>query len=151
MSLSEYLTPEHIRVPLTSATRDEAIRELITLLSPELKDAEKAYQAVLAREKIMTTGVGNGVAIPHCKNEACTDFSLALGIHPDGLDFNAVDQKPVHIIVLLIGPENNPAQHIKLLSRVSRLLNNKAFREELLRAPDAAAISAALEQYDNAL
>ncbi len=151
MSLTEYITPERIRIPLNAKNRDDAIHELITLLAPDLKDAEKAYQAVLDREKIMTTGVGNGVAIPHCKNESCPDFALALGIQPDGINFDAVDHEPVKIVTLLVGPENNPAQHIKLLSRVSRLLNNKDFREELLNARDVADVTAAIENYDKAL
>ncbi|HED11251.1 MAG TPA: PTS sugar transporter subunit IIA [Caldithrix abyssi] len=151
MSLSEYITPEHIKTPLTATTRDDAIRELIELIAPRLTDSEKAYKAVLEREKIMTTGVGNGLAIPHCKHESCPDFAIALGVHPTGVDFRSVDNKEARIIVLLVGPENSPAQHIKLLSRISRLLNNKEFREKILNASSAQEIAELIDEYDNTL
>ncbi|HHM02267.1 MAG TPA: PTS sugar transporter subunit IIA [Caldithrix abyssi] len=151
MSLSEYLTVDHIKVPLEATTRDGAIRELIEMMAPRLGDSEKAYTAVLEREKIMTTGVGNGLAIPHCKNESCPEFAVALGVQPQGIDFESVDKQPVKIVVLLVGPENSPAQHIKLLSRISRLLNNAEFRDNILKASSPQEIAALIDEYDNAL
>ncbi len=82
----------------------------------------------------MSTGVGNGVAIPHCKHRHCHDFAIALGIHPQGIDFESIDKKPAHIIFLLIGPEDQPGTHIKLLSRISRIISKDEVREKALNA-----------------
>ena len=68
------------------------------------------YQAVLEREKVMTTGIGNGIAIPHCKNNACPQFVIALGITQKGIDFQAVDGKPVNLVFLLLGPLSEPGR-----------------------------------------
>ncbi len=71
------------------------------------------------------------IAIPHCKHSDCPQFAVGLGIQPGGVDFNAIDKKPVKIIFLLVGPENNPGLHIKLLSRISRLMSNEELRNQL--------------------
>ncbi len=133
MQLSDLLNEENILIPLKCKTRDECIRVLIDTLDKKelLGDAEKAFTAILEREKLMTTGVGNGIAIPHCKHSSCPNFAVALGIHPTGIDFEAIDKKKVKIIFLLVGPENNPSMHIKLLSRISRLMSNEDLREQL--------------------
>lgn len=134
MQLTDLLTEQHILIPLKCKTRDECIKALIEAIDKEglIADADKAYEAILEREKLMTTGVGNGIAIPHCKHSSCPNFAVALGIHPDGVDFEAIDKKKVHLIFLLIGPENNPSLHIKLLSRISRLMSNEDLREQLM-------------------
>ncbi len=87
---------------------------------------------MLEREKIMTTGVGNGIAIPHCKHPDSPEFSVCLGIQAKGVDFQSIDKNPVKIMFLLVGPENNPGLHIKLLSRISRLMSNEELRQQLL-------------------
>lgn len=131
MRLTDILAEEYIQIPLSVNNRNESIKFLINLLKDEISDAEEAFNAVLEREKIMTTGVGNGIAIPHCKHNSCPNFAAALGIHPKGIDFEAIDKKKVKIVFLLVGPENNPGLHIKLLSRISRLMSNEDLREHL--------------------
>ncbi|NOX90363.1 MAG: PTS sugar transporter subunit IIA [Calditrichaeota bacterium] len=134
MQLTDLLNEDHILIPLKCKTRDECIRTLIESIHKDglIDDIEKAYLAILEREKLMTTGVGNGIAIPHCKHNSCPNFAVAFGIHPKGVDFEAIDKKKVHLIFLLVGPENNPSLHIKLLSRISRLMSNEELREQLL-------------------
>ncbi len=136
MQLTDLLSEENILMPLKGKTRDECIHELIDALNKKdlLADADKAFEAIIEREKLMTTGVGNGIAIPHCKHSSCPNFAVAMGIHPQGVDFESIDKKKVHIIFLLVGPENNPSMHIKLLSRISRLMSNEDIREELKKA-----------------
>ncbi len=131
MRLCDLLKKEHIQIPLQATARDAAIKELTLLMAGEVNDSTQAYNAVLEREKIMTTGVGNGIAIPHCKHNSCPDFTIALGIAKPAIDFKAIDNKQVNLIFLLLGPENNPGTHIKLLSRISRLMSNEDIRERL--------------------
>ena len=134
MRLTDVLNEDQINISLKSNTRDDCIRELISkLVETKIITNEKSiFNAVLEREKIMTTGVGNGIAIPHCKHEDSPEFAVCLGIQSKGLDFQSVDQKPVKIIFLLVGPVNNPGLHIKLLSRISRLMSNEELRQQLL-------------------
>ena len=80
----------------------------------------------------MTTGVGNGVAIPHCKHKDSRNFAIALGVHPKGIDFDSIDHEPARIIFLLVGPEDQPGTHIKLLSRISRIISKDEVREKVL-------------------
>jgi fructose-specific phosphotransferase system IIA component len=134
MRLADILQTEYIKIPLNATERDSAIHELMMLLSNKISDYEQVYQAVLEREKVMTTGVGNGIAIPHCKHGACSEFLIALGISEQGINFNAVDNKDVKLIFLLLGPEDSPNTHIKLLSRISRLLNSNEIRTELVES-----------------
>jgi fructose-specific phosphotransferase system IIA component len=134
MKLTDILKREFIKVPLAGATKEECIANLIDILAASklVTNRAKVLDEVLAREEIMTTGVGNGIAIPHCKNNSTQEFAVALGITENRIDFNAIDDNPVHIIFLLIGPDMQPGLHIKLLSRISRLMNKEALRNELL-------------------
>ena len=134
MRLTDVLNEDFINISLTGKNRDECIRELIDKLATAktIKNVDTIFNAVLEREKIMTTGVGNGIAIPHCKHSDSPEFSVCLGIQPKGIDFQSIDKKDVNIIFLLVGPENNPGLHIKLLSRISRLMSNEELRQQLL-------------------
>ncbi len=132
MRLSDVLKKDHIQISLQADERDSAIKELIDLMNGEINDTDQAYNAVLEREKIMTTGVGNAIAIPHCKHISCPNFTVALGITNKEIDFFSIDNKKVKLIFVLLGPENNPGVHIKLLSRISRLMSNEDIRERLI-------------------
>lgn len=136
MKLVDVLKPEYIKIPLKSHTKDDVIKELIQTLasSKYFTNKDTVFSAVKERERIMTTGVGREVAIPHCKKKDCTQFAIALGIHPNGIDFQSIDNQPVKIVFLLIGPEENPGMHIRLLSRISRIIAKKALRESLKKA-----------------
>ena len=131
--LSEVLDIDTVKIPLEGNSRDEVIKELIDVLQPKgiFEDKEEIFKAVMERERIMTTGVGNGIAIPHCKHSACSDFSLAMGITQTDIDFISVDQNPVQIVFLLVGPMNAAGMHIKILSRITRILSKEDVREKL--------------------
>lgn len=139
MKLVDVLQPQFIKFPLQKNTKEEVIKELIDVLAAhqQLEDKEGIFRAVLEREKIMTTGVGNGVAIPHSKHPACKSFSIALGIHPQGIDYQSIDGQPVKIVFLLIGPEDKPGTHIRLLSRISRIISKSDVREKILASESA--------------
>lgn len=151
MRLTDILLTEHIILPLNAKQRDGAIKELIAMLAEKdlVTDVEQAYAAVLEREKLMTTGVGNGIGIPHCKDKSCPNFAVALGIQPKGIKFESIDKKDVKIVFLLVGPENNPGMHIKLLSRISRLMSNEELRQSILKSKNAQKIHDLIDDEEN--
>lgn len=151
MRLTDVLNKDLIKIPLSGTDRDQSIKELIHLLNEKksITKEDTIFQAVLEREKIMTTGVGNGIAIPHCKHQDSPDFAVSLGIKPDGIDFESIDKKPVKIIFLLVGPENNPGLHIKLLSRISRLMSNEELRQDLIASKDPESAFQLIEEEEN--
>lgn len=139
MLLTELLTPERIRIPLQAADKDAALRELVEVAGrgSAVGDAEAVLRAVREREQVLSTGIGNGVAIPHCKSAAVSQLALAAGVAREGIDFDALDGQPVQLFFLLVGPESAGGAHVKALSRISRLLRRDSFRSRLLRAADA--------------
>jgi len=151
MRLTDVLHNDLIKIPLNGKDRDASIKELIKVLmnKSSITNEKSIFQAVLDREKIMTTGVGNGIAIPHCKHQDSPDFAVTLGVNPDGLDFESIDKKPVKIVFLLVGPENNPGLHIKLLSRISRLMSNEELRQQLIDSKDAEEALNFIEEEEN--
>ena len=134
MNLVDVFQPEYIKIPLEKNTKTDVIKELVKILSEHeaIGNSEGIIRAVFDREKIMTTGVGNGVAIPHCKHKDSRNFAIALGVHPKGIDFDSIDHEPARIIFLLVGPEDQPGTHIKLLSRISRIISKDEVREKVL-------------------
>lgn len=138
MRLTDLITENKIILNVKATTREDVIRELITYSAAEISDIEAAYSAVMERERIMTTGIGNAIAIPHCKNSACPQFSMVLGVCPTPIEFNAIDNEKVKLIFLLLGPEKEMNLHIKLLSRISRIVSKEEMRTGLLNAQSSA-------------
>ena len=151
MRLTDVLKENLINISLKSTTRDACIKELIEKLleTKAISKENSIFNAVLEREKIMTTGVGNGIAIPHCKHADSPEFAVCLGIQPKGVDFQSIDQNPVKIIFLLVGPVNNPGLHIKLLSRISRLMSNEELRQQLLSCENDQAAFELIHEEEN--
>lgn len=139
MKVSEILSKDFIIADLESNDKESAINELINLFKNDsrVEDIEKVRQAVLEREKIMSTGVGKGFAIPHGKTDSVKEIIAAFGRKKDGIDYDALDGNPVNLIFLLVGKETMISAHIKLLSRVSRMMNKDDFRTRLLEAESA--------------
>jgi len=135
MKVFELLDENFILTDFKSEDKTEIINELIDLYSDNKKvnDIEKVRAAVLDREKIMSTGVGKGFAIPHGKSDAVNDVIAAFGKTNRDIEYEALDGNPVHLIFLLIGREDTVSKHIKLLSRISRMMNKDDFREKLLK------------------
>jgi len=139
MKVSELLKPEFIISDLKGETKEEIINELIDLFKddPRIEDIEKVRYAVLDREKVMSTGVGKGFAIPHGKTNAVKEIIGAFGKITEGIDYDALDGNPVNLVFLLVGKDNLISTHIKLLSRISRLMNKDDFRHRLMEANNA--------------
>jgi nitrogen PTS system EIIA component len=146
--LTDLLTSERIKIPLVSSTKDDLLRELVDLAADgvQVKDREEVLRAVIDREEVLSTGIGHGVAIPHGKSASVNNLVLVAGVTPQGVDFEALDGKPVHLFFLLVGPEAAAGQHVKALSRISRLLRRESFRQRLIDAPDAETFYAVLAE-----
>ncbi len=146
--IHQLLKRDTIRVGLPGETKEEVLNNLIDLLKgqPGVRDLEKVREAVFAREAVMSTGVGKGLALPHAKTDAVDRTVAALAITAQPVDFGAIDDKPVRILFLLVGAEEAKTQHIKILSRISRLMNRDDFRKRLLEARDADEVLALMEE-----
>ncbi len=139
MLLTELVTPQRIKVPLQSTSKDDLLRELVELLASTdgVKDVDDVLRAVRERETVLSTGIGSGVAIPHGKSSAVSRLRLVAGTTGEAVDFDALDGQPVRLFFLLVGPETAAGPHIKALSRISRLVRKESVRENLLAAGDA--------------
>lgn len=142
MKITDILTEQFVRTNVPGATKDEILNAVIDIAaaSERVLDKEKLREAIFDREKIMSTGVGSGFAIPHGKTDAVTDIVGAFAITAQPIDYKSLDEQPVRIIFLLIGRESMVGPHIKLLSRISRLMNKEDFRKKLLGAHSPAEV-----------
>ncbi len=147
MTLLDILSPESTTVDLKGETKEEIIAELVDSLAvgDAISDRDKVLQAVLEREKIMSTGIGDGIAIPHGKSDSVVKLVAALGTQRRGVDFEALDGEPAYVFFLLVSPANVSGPHIKALARISRLLKNDEFKKKLISASSSAEIIAAIE------
>lgn len=139
MKVSDLLNTQLVVAELNSTKKEDVINELIDLFKndPRVLDLEKVRDAVHDREKIMSTGVGKGFAIPHGKTSAVTEIIGAFGRSSKSIDYDSLDGKPVNLIFLLVGKDTLVSSHIKLLSRISRLMNKDDFRERLSAADNS--------------
>jgi len=136
MKITDILTEQFVRTNLAGSTKDEILNAMIEIASESdrVMDKSKVRDAILEREKIMSTGVGSGFAIPHGKTDAISDIVGAFAVTSQPIDYKSLDDQPVRIIFLLVGRDNMVGPHIKLLSRISRLMNKEDFRKKLLEA-----------------
>ena len=139
MNLKKILTKDTILPELKADTKRSVIEEMIGFMASSGKFTGKtaAVQAVLAREEKMSTGMQNGIAIPHGKTDAVDQLVAAVGIHRAGVDFASMDEKPAHIFILTLSPENRAGPHIQFLAEISRVLSRPELREKLLSAATA--------------
>jgi fructose-specific phosphotransferase system IIA component len=123
-------------VDLVSTTKEDALRELVDVLSkaPEVTDRDALLHAILEREKIISTGVGIEVAMPHAKISSVTDFCIAIGRSQKGIDFDAIDDKPVHIVVMIGSNDKQIGDFLKVLALLVRRFKNKDFRRQIMFA-----------------
>jgi fructose PTS system EIIBC or EIIC component len=134
MKISDILTEDLVVAGLKGKSKDGIIEAMIGIVShsPKVLDKEKVRTAIFEREQIMSTGVGNGFAIPHGKTDAVSDIVAAFAVTEEEIDYDSLDEKPVRLVFLLVGKDNLVGPHIKLLSRISRLMNKEEFRRQLL-------------------
>jgi len=142
MKLVDVLYEDSIIPSLTAGDKQGILVEMVEYLKDKLPGLEKesALKALFARERLGTTGIGHGVALPHGKLRGVKEIRVFFGRSKEGIDFNAIDKQPVHLIFLIIAPENSAAAHLKLLACISRILKSVDLRERLLKASDRKSI-----------
>ena len=148
MRLSELLTPARIRVPLLARDKEGVLRELVELLldGNGAQQRDEVLGAILERERQFPTGIGYGVAVPHGKTPALTTLTVAAGTSPAPVPYETIDGEPVRLFFLLAGPEALAGQHVKALSRISRLVRRDDARERLLRCQNPEEFYRALQE-----
>lgn len=134
MKISDILNESLVATGLAGSSKDVIINAMIDLVktSPKVLNIDRVREAIFEREKIMSTGVGNGFAIPHGKTDAVSDIVAAFAVTAEPIDYQSLDEKPVRLVFLLVGKDSMVGPHIKLLSRISRLMNKEEFRKRLL-------------------
>jgi len=132
--LADLLHPERVSIAVMASDKEAALRALAGLLvMPERKaNEESVYDVLMERERLASTGVGSGVAIPHGRFDGVDGLRAAVAICAGGVDFDAVDGLPVKILVAIVGPRSMPQKHLAALAGVSRVLRNDAVREGLI-------------------
>jgi fructose-specific phosphotransferase system IIA component len=150
MRLTEILSPECIKTPLQAKDKKAAITELVDLVhaAGKLKDRDLMLQATMDREATRTTGIGNGLAIPHGKCAAVSELVMAIGKPSEPLDFESIDGKPVNIVIFLASPLDKTGPHIQALARISRLMTDQRFRHALDAATTPQAIYDVFASYE---
>jgi fructose-specific phosphotransferase system IIA component len=147
MKISEVLDESLISNSIPGDDKEEVLNHMIELVSKshKVKDKEKVRDAIFDREKIMSTGVGKGFAIPHGKTDGVSDIVAAFGVTENEINFESLDGEPVRLIFLLVGKESSVGPHLKLLSRISRLMNKDEFRLKLINAKTPSEIQSLFE------
>lgn len=136
IDLRHVFRPPTVTLELKSPDKESAIADLIDVLvaAGEIPDRSAALEAVLDRERRMSTGMQHGIAIPHGKTETVAEVVAAVGIHRRGVDFQSLDGRLTHVIILALSPQGMAAPHVQFLAEVGRLLENPGLREALLKA-----------------
>lgn len=149
--MTDLLTVDRIKIPLVSTTKDEVLRELVGVVSTGGEEQQHAelLRAVREREAVLSTGIGNGVAIPHGKSSVIPELRMAAGTAEPPVDFDALDGQPVQLLFLLVGPESAAGPHIKALSRIARIIRNNDVRRALVAARTPEDFIAALKEAEH--
>lgn len=135
LNLTSFLAPERI-VHLEAGSKQEVLSRLVDLLAgtPEVTDGEALRKAIFDREKIISTGIGLGIAVPHARLKSITGLVAAVGVCRDGIDFGSIDDQPVRIIIMIAGPEDTQRDYLRLLAHIALIFKNAKLRKDFLRA-----------------
>jgi fructose-specific phosphotransferase system IIA component len=136
MKLSNYLSASAIDLDLSTKSKEQTLQQMVDLLEKcgKVLDKDSYLGSVMDREKLGSTGIGRGIAIPHGKSTAIKNIALAFGRCSDGIDFDALDDKPVNLVFMLAAPNNVGSVYLKVLAELSKLLKHKDFRQSLMDA-----------------
>ncbi len=149
MKIVEFLTPGAVVDDLGGPAAEPALAALCRPLAAlHRMDAQRLLDTLLERERLGSTGIGEGIAIPHGKVPGLPALMACFGRAPKGIDFRAIDGKPTYLFFALFAPENSAGVHLKALARVSRIFKGAAFRQSILDAKDAAEIYRLIETED---
>lgn len=150
MKLSDYLRQDLIQADLRPRNKADCLRQLIDMVAAAgvVRDPGDSLQRLLERERVISTGIGNGVAIPHAKSANVKGLVIGVARVAAGLDFDALDGRPVHVLFLLLGPQEAASQHVRLLARIARLVKSEGFLDRLKAAASAEAIYQLIREED---
>ena len=135
MKITEFLDKHGIKMDMQSVEKEDILKELVDLLSEikDIGDKKTILKALVDRENLGSTGIGQGIAIPHGKTDKVKDIVAVLGISKKGVNFDALDGESVYLFFLLVAPKENPGPHLKALAQISRLLRDSFFCELIKR------------------
>ncbi|MEE9613376.1 MAG: PTS sugar transporter subunit IIA [Thermodesulfobacteriota bacterium] len=153
MRLTDVLSRDNVISDLGASEKRELLDEMASDLCERVGglDREKLLEMLLEREKLGSTGIGHGVAIPHGKIKGIEEVLVAFGRSRKGVDFNSMDDKPVHLFFMIVAPENSTAVHLKVLASISRLLRDSGFRKRLIKASSGEEIYRIIAEEDERL
>ena len=150
MKMMDFLHEKAISVDIKATKKSDVIKELVDLLSQthSLKQNDKLIKTLMNRESLGSTGIGQGIGIPHAKSDIVHELIGVLGISKAGVDFDSLDGEPTHIFILLVAPEDAAGPHLKALAKISRMLKDKFIRDSLIAAKDPKAVIDIISQED---
>jgi len=152
MNIMDFLSKKAISVDIKSTKKEEVIKELvdslITAEEIEKRCRSKLIDALMMRESLGSTAIGQGIAIPHAKSDCVDKLVAAFGISKKGVDFDSLDGEPAYIFFLLVAPQDSAGPHLKALARISRLLKDKYFRDSLRACMDDKTVVKIITQED---
>ncbi len=152
MKILEFLKPDLIIDEIQSQNKQEVLEEFSHCIERvEGLKAEKVLRVLIEREKLGSTGIGEGVAIPHGKLHELEHLICCFGRSQKGIEFEAIDGKPVHLIFLLLAPENSAGTHLKALAKISKMLKDPSFRQQLLEAKSSDELYQFIKEEDDKL
>ncbi len=153
MKFSDFVKTESIRAELAATDKEGVIRELVGCLveSGQLKsdEQENIVEAILKREKLGSTGIGRGIAVPHTKHASVDEPVGTVGVSADGIDFESLDGEKVQLFFMLISPPDRPGDHLKALENISKQLQDNTFCRFLKQSRNSEDIQQVLEEADN--
>lgn len=151
MKISDFLNPKAVSANLQATDKEGVIKELVDLLYKAgcIREKEKLAKILMNRESLGSTGIGQGVGIPHGKCDGVKELVAAFGLSQKGVNFDSLDGESAHIFFLLVAPEDSAGPHLKALARISRLLKDKVFRETLKQCKDEKGILKLIEEEDS--
>jgi fructose-specific phosphotransferase system IIA component len=151
MKLSDLLPENLITAEMTGKTKFQLIEELLDVLHEggKISDRELALKDVLAREGYLSTGLENGLAIPHAKTDGVSELVMSFGLKKEGVDFESLDNKPAHLIFLVLSPRDTSGPHIRALAAITKNLKDAEKRKALLDAKSSEAIKKIFDTFES--
>lgn len=136
MKISDFLNVDLLELDLSASDTEGCIEKLVDILDSNglIKDPKEVYHKLIEREKVMSTGIGRGVAIPHARCSSLSRTIVTIAISSQGIEFKAIDGKPVKVVFLIVGPPEAASLHVKLLAQIARMIKNQGFADRLLQA-----------------
>ncbi|MCO6465755.1 MAG: PTS sugar transporter subunit IIA [Bradyrhizobiaceae bacterium] len=150
MKITDILAPSCIILGMQAESKDQVLKKLVDAIATTgaVQDSTELLRVITEREKLMSTGIGHGVALPHGKSNVVGKSIAALATLQTPVDFDALDDAPVSIVLMLVGTEGNVGVHLRLLSRISRMVGSESFRNQLSSAPTVEAVLALFASYE---